>query len=188
MHIKSIVAGATIALIAGVGSVSADELHVTDTTVTTGAPFALLNGIPTEQMTFQELGATRGATAKIAFATGGTVSFGAVTDDGSTIVSDPGAVGGIIVSGPALLVLDPQKTTNVSLAAGPCWVAREVYGADNPKWLLFREWVTTRAPKWLLASYLKYGERMASWLRGKERSKAIIRKWMDARILGMSRS
>ena len=57
MQIKSIVAGAAIALIAGVGSVSADELSAGDT----GEPFGLLDGIATEQMTDHELAATRGA-------------------------------------------------------------------------------------------------------------------------------
>ncbi len=63
MHIKSIVAAATIALIAGVGSVSAGENDVADTAGDTGAPFALLDGIATEQMSVQELDATRGAAA-----------------------------------------------------------------------------------------------------------------------------
>ncbi len=45
MHINSIVAAATIALIAGVGSVSADENDVAGTAVNTGAPFALLDGL-----------------------------------------------------------------------------------------------------------------------------------------------
>ncbi len=61
MHIKSIVAAAAIALIAGVGSVSADELSVADTASDTGTPFAMLDGIATEQMSVQELAATRGA-------------------------------------------------------------------------------------------------------------------------------
>ena len=72
------------------------------------------------------------------------------------------------------------------LLATPCWVAREVYGADNPKWLVFREWLFTRAPKWLLRLYLKYGERVALWLHGKDRIKAVIRRWMDARIQQMA--
>jgi len=29
-----------------------------------------------------------------------------------------------------------------------CWVAREVYGADNPRWLEFRTWLLTQAPAW----------------------------------------
>ena len=61
MHIKSIVAAAAIALIAGVGSVSADELSVADPTVAQDTPFALLDGIATEQMSVQESAATRGA-------------------------------------------------------------------------------------------------------------------------------
>ncbi len=55
------IAATTIALIAGVGSVSADELSVADTAVNSGAPFAMLDGIATEQMSDQELAATRGA-------------------------------------------------------------------------------------------------------------------------------
>ncbi len=61
MQIKSIVAAAAITLIVGVCSVSADELSVADTAGDTGAPFALLDGIATEQMSVQEMGATRGA-------------------------------------------------------------------------------------------------------------------------------
>ncbi len=61
MHINSIVAAAAIALIAGVGSVSADELSVADTAVNTGAPFAMLDGIATEQMSVQDLASIRGA-------------------------------------------------------------------------------------------------------------------------------
>ncbi len=61
MHIKSIVAATTIALIAGVGSVSAGENDVANTAVNSGAPFAMLDGIATEQMSIQELADTRGA-------------------------------------------------------------------------------------------------------------------------------
>ena len=57
MRIKSIVAGATIALIAGVGSVSAHEPYVPDTL---GTPFAMLNGIETLEMSVQEMAAVRG--------------------------------------------------------------------------------------------------------------------------------
>lgn len=66
--------------------------------------------------------------------------------------------------------------------AAMCWVAREVYGQDNPKWVIFRHWMLTRAPKWLLFAYLKYGERFARFISNKPRIKAVIRKWMDGRI------
>ena len=75
-----------------------------------------------------------------------------------------------------------------ALPLAGCWVAREIFGDDDPRWLLFRRWLFDRAPKWLRAAYLKYGERTARWLRGKERTKAIVRKWMDARVAGMGRS
>ncbi len=60
MQIKSIVAGAAIALIAGVGSVSADEITEAATEVFTGTPFAMLDGIATEQLSVLEMAATRG--------------------------------------------------------------------------------------------------------------------------------
>ena len=63
-----------------------------------------------------------------------------------------------------------------------CWVAREVYGEDNPKWLQFRDWVTYKAPAWFRNSYDKYGERFAQFISNKPRTKELIRKWMDTKI------
>ncbi len=61
MRIKSIVAATAITLATGIGFASANELSVADTAVNTGTPFAMLDGIATEQLSVQELGATRGA-------------------------------------------------------------------------------------------------------------------------------
>ena len=66
--------------------------------------------------------------------------------------------------------------------ASKCWVAREVYGEDNPKWLQFREWLTNEAPRWFDSLYIKYGERFAKFISDKPRLKSIIRNWMDNRI------
>jgi hypothetical protein len=63
-----------------------------------------------------------------------------------------------------------------------CWVAREVYGIDNPKWLQFREWMLTKASDNLRNFYIEYGERIAESIRNKPKIKAIIRKWMDGKI------
>jgi hypothetical protein len=63
-----------------------------------------------------------------------------------------------------------------------CWVAREVYGSDNPRWLQFRAWMLTDSPKWLLNLYIKYGERFANWISNKPTIKSMIRYWMDTRI------
>ena len=63
-----------------------------------------------------------------------------------------------------------------------CWVAREVYGEDNPKWLQFREWMLTKASDNLRNYYIEYGERIAKSIRNKPKIKALIRKWMDSKI------
>lgn len=68
------------------------------------------------------------------------------------------------------------------LALGLCWVAREVYGAENPKWLQFREWMLNKAPKWLLAFYIAFGERFANFIKDKPTIKGVIRRWMDSKI------
>ena len=66
--------------------------------------------------------------------------------------------------------------------ATKCWVAREVYGANNPMWLLFRSWLETESPVWFHDLYVKYGQRFAGWLSKNEWLKPSIRKWMDSRI------
>jgi flagellar hook-associated protein 2 len=63
-----------------------------------------------------------------------------------------------------------------------CWVARAVYGARNPRWVLFRHWLLSRAPGWFRALYLRHGERFAAWLGDQPWLRDVIRRWMDARI------
>lgn len=63
-----------------------------------------------------------------------------------------------------------------------CWVAREVYGIENPRWLMFREWLDTKAPSWFDKLYIKYGERFAKFISNKPFIKNLIRRWMDTKI------
>jgi hypothetical protein len=63
-----------------------------------------------------------------------------------------------------------------------CWVAREVYGEDNPKWVLFREWLLSKAPAWFRSLYIKHGAEFAEFIRNKPKLKSLIRRWMDSRI------
>ena len=65
---------------------------------------------------------------------------------------------------------------------GACWVAREVYGVQNPKWALFRAWLLTEAPDWLREVYLAHGEEFAAWIHDKPLVKAGIRMLMDRAI------
>jgi len=60
-----------------------------------------------------------------------------------------------------------------------CWVAREVYGIDNPRWLIFREWVVTESPRWFFKLYSTHGEAFAQWIADKPRIKHMIRTAMD---------
>jgi polysaccharide biosynthesis/export protein len=62
---------------------------------------------------------------------------------------------------------------------GVCWVAREVYGAENPQWLLFRAWLLTEAPAWLRETYLAHGEQFAAWIHDKPVVKAAVKALMD---------
>ena len=63
-----------------------------------------------------------------------------------------------------------------------CWVAREVYGIDNPQWMQFRKWMLNDSPSLFRKLYLKYGERFAEFISNKPRIKLIIRKWMNTKI------
>ena len=67
-------------------------------------------------------------------------------------------------------------------AAFFCWVAREIYGADNPRWLAFRQWMIVESPSWFRNLYIKYGERFAKFISNKPFIKNLIRKWMDTKI------
>ena len=69
-----------------------------------------------------------------------------------------------------------------SMGALFCWVAREVYGAHNPAWLDFRQWMFSSAPRWFFKLYLAFGERFANFISNKPRLKARIRMWMDSKI------
>lgn len=62
-----------------------------------------------------------------------------------------------------------------------CWVAREVYGKDDPRWLEFRDWVVGFSPDWFFNAYGKYGERVAKIVKKVPILKSIIRPFMDAK-------
>ena len=65
-----------------------------------------------------------------------------------------------------------------------CWVAREVYGSADPKWMVFRDWLQQDAPRWLYDSYASNGEQFAGWIKDKPQLKSAIRSLMDQAIEG----
>jgi tetratricopeptide (TPR) repeat protein len=62
---------------------------------------------------------------------------------------------------------------------GFCWVAREVYGVHDPRWLVFRAWLTTDGPTWLRSLYAAQGPAFADWIHDKPLAKAAVRAAMD---------
>tara|TARA_R100001163_G_scaffold63505_1_gene55593 strand:- start:6887 stop:7996 length:1110 start_codon:yes stop_codon:yes gene_type:complete len=60
-----------------------------------------------------------------------------------------------------------------------CWVAREVYGKNNPKWFVFRTWLRYDAPKWFVNLYDRHGESYAKFIKNKPIFKWATRKIMD---------
>lgn len=81
--------------------------------------------------------------------------------------------------------------TVVGAAAGAlamCWVARECFGTERIqtdhyqsllKWQVFRSWLLSKAPKWLMNLYMNKGERFAKWLSKHTVVKKIIKFIME---------
>lgn len=70
----------------------------------------------------------------------------------------------------------------LGLGGGFCWVAREVYGNHDPRWIVFRAWLMNEAPAWLRQTYARHGEWFATWLRMHPAAKFALRPLMDAAI------
>ena len=73
---------------------------------------------------------------------------------------------------------------NVASKAAMCWVAREAFGEDDPKWIKFRSWIILRSPKWLFNWYLNNGEAFAAWLKGHPFFKPPVRFCMNLILKG----
>lgn len=71
-------------------------------------------------------------------------------------------------------------------AAKFCWVAREVYGEENPAWMEFRDWLLTRGSYRRVSRYAANGPRIAEYISTRPGWKARLRKWMDARRAEMA--
>ena len=73
---------------------------------------------------------------------------------------------------------EEQKSRGISF----CWVAREVYGAMDPRWILFRNWMFAESPMWFFMIYGNYGERISRFISNKPIIKKFVKKWMDSKI------
>jgi hypothetical protein len=60
-----------------------------------------------------------------------------------------------------------------------CWVAREVYGVSDLRWVKFRYWMLEDSPKWLYWLYSKYGKTFAKFIKNKPTVKSVLKRFMD---------
>lgn len=60
-----------------------------------------------------------------------------------------------------------------------CWVAREVYGISNPRWLQIFNWMLIKAPASLRSFYAEFGEQIAEEIADQPAMKARIRDLFD---------
>jgi hypothetical protein len=60
-----------------------------------------------------------------------------------------------------------------------CWIAREVYGNDNPRWIAIREYLLSDAPVELLSAYHLKGEKVANVLKKNVGLKLAMKQLMD---------
>lgn len=64
-----------------------------------------------------------------------------------------------------------------------CWVAREVFGWNDPRWILFRAWIERRPL--LHHVYMRVGPWLARRIHDKPRLKAWLKGWMLNRLNGL---
>lgn len=79
-----------------------------------------------------------------------------------------GSLGGAAMGAGALMLL--------------CWVAREVYGTENPRWTQFRDWMLNNASQDFIDAYIQHGPKIAEFISDKPELKNMIRSWMDSKI------
>ena len=80
---------------------------------------------------------------------------------------------------PGPVTSGPTPAISFKGTLGKCWVAQEVYGIYNIKWIVFRNWLYSEGPPWLQNLYDRYSERFAIWISDKPTIKTVIRKFMD---------
>lgn len=88
-------------------------------------------------------------------------------------ITPPAAPNGYLPANPSIPGSFPQPLQ-------PCWVAREVYGITNIRWVIFRDWLySDNGPNWLQKIYTKYGKQFATFISNKPIIKGIIKRLMD---------
>ena len=90
-------------------------------------------------------------------------------------------LGGNATARPGGLDSIRNRAQNIGALPG-CWVALEVYGFDNIKWIKFADYLKYEAPNWFKNLYNNYGAKFAKFIKNKPYLKYFIRKLMDTKI------
>ena len=68
-------------------------------------------------------------------------------------------------------------------AAITCWVARAIFGEDDPRWVMFMNWLhSPRCPSLLRRLYLRFGQRLAPIIKNSRVLNGIVRHLMENAI------
>lgn len=66
------------------------------------------------------------------------------------------------------------------ITGGGCWVASEIFGGWNePKTIGARVWLNLEAPRWVRNFYMRFGERIASFIKDKPMLKRALRPFFE---------
>ena len=76
--------------------------------------------------------------------------------------------------------LKPKKDPKGGPWLDSCWVAREVYGEENPMWQQFRTWLLGSAQPEFVEFYKANGAEIAHEIASQPKTKELIRHLMDA--------
>jgi hypothetical protein len=124
----------------------------------------------------QGVGATTGSPGST-FPTGA-VAGGVGTVLGGLIGSLFGGVGAI----PGAAIGGAVGSAAGGAIQGFCWIAREIFGGEDPKWLIFRDWMRVCAPQWLRLLYAANGQVLAGRIKNKPRIKRMLKAWMESAL------
>ena len=83
---------------------------------------------------------------------------------------------------PVALIAAVKSVSQKFVKPMTCWVARAVYGESNPRWLLFRDWLSFQAPAWLRRGYVRHGEAAARVVARSRLLRALLRPMMERAV------
>jgi hypothetical protein len=72
-----------------------------------------------------------------------------------------------------------SAAAGAAAAVALCWVAREIYGAADKRWRIFRVWLMLEAPRELRNLYREHGQAIARSIKDRPVIKAMLRSIFD---------